>query len=248
MNRRLPTLALLAATLATPALAAPPDPVVAEVGAARVTQSQLYRPLADAYGLNVLLSLLRLDLARQEAATQNVTVADADVRAERDRTVRQLFAQAGVPDAQKVSPDEYDSLLKQFLAQQRTSEVEFDLAMRTNAILRKLVTPRVAGTLTDDQLRQAFNAKYGETVRVRHVALGNLQEAGRAQQMLKDGTPFADVARQMSRNPRTGARWGARSRRSAARTPACPRSSSRPPSPCGRARCPTRCRPTGSIT
>ena len=203
MTRARRLAALVAVLLPAPLAAAPPDPVVAEVGSARVTQSELYRPLVDAHGLNMMLSLVRLDLAQQEADRAGVAVTDADVRVERDRTVRQLFTQAGVPESEQVRPDEYDALLRQFLDQQKTSEAEFDLAMRTNAILRKLVAPQVGGALTEEQLRQAFNARYGETVRVRHVAVANLQEVAAAQKLLRDGTPFADVARQMSQNPRT---------------------------------------------
>ena len=66
----------------------------------------------------------------------------------------------------------------------------------------------VQGRLTDKDLRTAFNARYGETVKVRHIALQNLQQVAEAQRRLKAGEPFEQVAKSMSLNKATGPQGG----------------------------------------
>lgn len=200
MNR-LKKLALLAlaATVPSAALAQsnpPPDDVVAKIGPVQVTRQELYRPLVDAYGLNLLLSLVRLDMARHEAQVRGIAVTPADVAAERKQTLAKMF--------EKAKPEDYEAYLKQFLDQQHLTASEFDMVLETNAYLRKLAAPMVQGRLTEDDLRTAFNARYGETVKVRHVALQNMQQVAEAQRRLKAGEPFEQVAKGMSLNKSTG--------------------------------------------
>ncbi len=199
----------LAATPLLPAVARaqsnaqsdPPDnAVVAQIGPVKVTRQELYQPLVDAYGLNLLLSLVRLDMAEHEAQQRGMTVSPQDISDERTLTLAKMFAQA--------KPEDYEAYLKQFLEQQHLTGAEFDLVLKTNAYLRKLAAPMVQGRLTEDDLRTAFNARYGETVKVRHIALQNLQQVAEAQRRLKAGESFADLARAMSLNKVTGPQGG----------------------------------------
>ena len=193
-----PALLALAALMLPAAAFAQTDggDVVAEVGSVKVTRDELYRPLVQAHGLDLLMSLVRLDMVEQEAAARNITVTAQDVADERAKTLSKMF--------EKAKPADYDEYLKQFLEQQHLSAEEFDLVLQTNAYLRKIAAPMVAGRLTDAELKIAFNARYGETVRVRHIALRNLQQVAEAQRRLNAGESFADVAKAMSINPATG--------------------------------------------
>jgi parvulin-like peptidyl-prolyl isomerase len=177
-----------------------PKDVAATVDGRPITMERLTAPLIEAYGLNVLLNLVRLELAQQAAEEARVTVSEDDVAAERDRTLAKMFQ-----DAEKA---DYDKLFEQFLTQQRISRTEFDIVLRTNAHLRKVAEPLLAGKITDQSLEEAFRTLYGEKVRVRHIQGSNLQEIGEAKRRLDEGQPFEQVARQLSRNARTRAAGG----------------------------------------
>jgi parvulin-like peptidyl-prolyl isomerase len=202
-----------------------PDVVVATVDGDVITMEQLRVPLFKAYGLNVLLHLVQLDLAKRDAAKMGVTIIPQDVTRERDWTVAQMFQgaddklQTDLDDAiakkdtkradelrQQIS-QQNRRLLEQFLSQQHISEPEFDLVMQANAYLRKVATAQMP-KITEENLKEAWKAQYGEKVVIRHIQLANLQEVAQAKAKLKAGEPFEQVAREMSRNERTRALGG----------------------------------------
>jgi len=80
-----------------------PDGVVANVGPAKVTSAQLQKALNEAYGLNFTLNLIQLEIARQNAINQNVTVTPADVEKEREQTVEKMFEQSNEKLVDKAS-------------------------------------------------------------------------------------------------------------------------------------------------
>lgn len=176
------------------------DPVVARINARPITLSQIQPTLIEGYGLNVLLNIVQLDLAKQEAARAKVTASEEDFQRERDLTLSRLF-----PDAEKA---DYEQLFDQFLQQQRVTRAEFDLVLHTNAYLRKVAEPMVKDKITEEALQEAFRQLYGETVQVRHIQLTNLQEVLEAKRRLAGGEPFEKVAVEMSRNARTAGLGG----------------------------------------
>jgi parvulin-like peptidyl-prolyl isomerase len=103
---------------------------------------------------------------------------------------------------------DHDALFEQFLQQQRSSRSEFDIVMAVNANLRKVAEPMLAGKISDENLKQAFGTMYGEKVQVRHIQGSNLQEIQDARARIERGEKFEDVARQVSRNPRSAALGG----------------------------------------
>jgi len=172
------------------------DEVLATVGDRKIRFSQIREPLLKGYGLTILLNVVQLELAKAEAERRSLTVAPADVAVETDATTAQMF-----PDAEK---SDYPRLLEQLLQQQRLTRGDFDIAMSTNAYLRKIASSQITQPPSEETLREAFNVLYGETVRVRHIAVSNMQEVATAQQRLAAGVPFDAVARELSRNPKTG--------------------------------------------
>jgi foldase protein PrsA len=210
---------------ASTAPATRPAEVVARVEGDVITLDQLRKPLFKAYGLNVLLHLVQLDLAQRQAAKAGLAITDQDVAQERSWTVAQMFQGADdklktdlddavakkdtkrADELRQAISDQNKRLLDQFLAQQHISEPEFDLVMRANAYLRKVATSQMP-TITEENLKEAWKAQYGEKVVIRHIQLANLQEVAQAKAKLKAGEPFEQVARQMSRNERTRALGG----------------------------------------
>lgn len=168
---------------------------MASVDGAIVTEDQLNAAMHSSYGLDMLLKLVQLEMANQLAAQAKEAIMPDDVARERQITLKQQFA--GQDEA------DYEALLAQFLSQQRVSMAEFDLGIRTNAALRAAVRPIVRANITEEDERRLFGIKYGEKVRVRHIALSNPQEVAEAKRRLASGVPFDQVAREMSRSPRT---------------------------------------------
>lgn len=172
------------------------DEVIATVGGRDIRFSQIREPLLRGYGLTVLLNVVQLELAKAEAEKRGLKVTPEDITAETNATLNQMF-----PDADKT---EYPRLLEQLLQTQRLTRGDFDMAMTVNAYLRAIAKSVMNTPPSDATLREAFNVLYGETVKVRHIAVSNMQEVSEAQKRLAAGVPFDAVARELSRNPKTG--------------------------------------------
>lgn len=211
--------------LTPPSTAASPSEVAATIHDQPITLAQVQKPLLQAYGLNVLLNLARLDLARQETAKAGLIVSPEEIQKEYDLWIGKLFgdtqskikAQLEEAEAKKDEKQaaelredlrrENETLLDQFLTQRRISRPEFMLVIETDAYLRKLAE-RQMPTLTEKNLEDGWRAQYGEKVVVRHIQLTNMQEVAAAKAKLAAGEPFAEVAREMSTNTRTRALGG----------------------------------------
>ncbi len=220
MNRELPAIFAILLVLqachseAPPALesaqtAAPTfdDEVVATVRGDKITRKDLEPVLEEAYGLNALLTLVQLDLVEQEAAKQGIIVTPADVVNERAITMKNLVRQTQALDSNgqptteptdNLDPDQQNQLLDQLLQQQHVSRAEFSVILEVNAYLRKLAEPAVNAKLTDNAVRQLFNAMYGEKVLVHYIVCNNMAEAGEVHHDLAIGKSFEDVARARS--------------------------------------------------
>ena len=176
------------------------DRVIAQIPGSTITLGQLDRPLIEGYGLNLLLNMVQLELAKQDAQRQGIVVSQQDIDTEREQTMARLFK-----DADK---SEYDQLFDQFLQQQRISRPEFEIVMETNAYLRKIAEPQLKGKVTEENVKEAFNQMYGETVQVRHIQCANMTEILEAKRRLAEGQTFERVAQDVSRNQRTAALGG----------------------------------------
>ncbi len=218
------TIVAVGGFLSGAALAAPPTsgPVLARAGEIQVTLDQLERPLLEAYGLNILLNLTQLELVKNMVAKTHVTVTPDDIARERQMTIENMFTDSNRKmtdkietlraknqdaEAQKLMAEMHkdnEKAFDQFLADKHIGKADFDIVNETNAYLRKLAEPLVKGKITDQQLKDAFGALYGEKVKCRHIQCANLQEIQEAKRRLGAGDPFAKVAMEMSRNPSTG--------------------------------------------
>src|SRR5690606_29207278 len=109
---------------------------------------------------------------------------------------------------QDASPADHESLLEQFLATQKATRVEFDLAIRARAHMRKTAEPLLREQLTEPRVREHFNAMYGERVKVRFIQVANMHEVAEARRRIDAGEAFEQVAREMSRNAETAQSGG----------------------------------------
>src|ERR1700722_17539668 len=97
------------------------DDVIATVRGDRITRKDLEPVLEEGYGLNVLLTLVQLDLVEQEAAKQGEVVTPVDVASERTITMNNLVRatqemdSSGQPTTEptdNLSADQQDQLLE----------------------------------------------------------------------------------------------------------------------------------------
>ena len=215
----------------------PPDPVrrggvwaddriIARINGEPITMGQFLRPLVEAHGLQMLVGLVQLELAKQDARAASTHVLPEDVRRERELTLEKMFADADKKEqdqleqaerkgqaekAQKLRQqirDDREQLLTQYLQNKNFTATEFDLKIQINAYLRKQAEQLLRGKLTDEMVQKEFGVEYGETVQVRYIQLDNEREVGEARRRLAAGEEFGAVARLMSRNARAAAMDG----------------------------------------
>ncbi len=192
---------------------------VAMVNGEPLTMGQLVKPLMEAHGLTILLNLVQLELARQDAARFHIVVTSKDFEDERRLTMDRLFKGSDSPklvddldkavaekreaDAAKIR-DEINSdrkeYLEQFLANQHLDPVEFEIVLQINAYLRRIAEPQMAGKINNQAVHNAFGQMFGEKVHVHYIELANMNEVGDAKRRLANGDSFEEVARDMSRN------------------------------------------------
>jgi parvulin-like peptidyl-prolyl isomerase len=200
------------------------DKIVAKISYANapqrvITMGQLMKPLIESHGLDTLLLLVQLDIAKQYAEDLRVTLSPQEIAAERDATLGKLFEQqdADNDDAiekakklnkpakeierlQKKKQDDRNDLLQNFLEKQRISPTELDIILETNAWIRKMAEPDVQAQITDAMLQERFKIRFNERVKVRHIELTNMRDAAEARRRLAAGEPFVQVVREMSKN------------------------------------------------
>ncbi len=174
-----------------------------ESGAVALDRDRFVRFLIDTRGLDALLNLMQLELAKEQARRAEIEVTPADVEAEFQRTLDEAFA--GVEDLEEY---ERDDLLEQLLARQQLSRAEFDLIIETNAYLKAIAGPTVRGVLTDEMLRDAFSARYGEQAKVRVIGQQAIGDFGRIRQRLDAGESFEALARELNVEPDLRANGG----------------------------------------
>lgn len=165
--------------------------VVASVPGVTISRAELDEFIYRIYGVNALDDLAELGLARAALEKTGKRLEPADVEAERTVTFGQMFADA--------KPADYPTLIEQFLTRSHLTRAEFEVKIiQTNACLRKLIAPQIAGAIKDEVVFKAFEQLYGENRRIADITLTNLAEAQTARQRVASGQAFGMVAREMS--------------------------------------------------
>ncbi|HSH96497.1 MAG TPA: peptidylprolyl isomerase [Roseimicrobium sp.] len=225
-----PTASRTELTATGPDAAYAPERIIATISDGRfqrhVTMDQILKPLIEAHGLNTLLVVVQLELAKGLAEKVGIRVTEADVVAERESMLTKLFSENDerlddmIANAEKLKKPELveklkqqklsdrDLLLKQFLEQQRISQSELDLVVSTNLYLRKVAEPQVANQIKEEDVRREFAIRFNEQIKARHIQLKRPQDAAEVYRRLKEGQPFDQVATALSTNPTTATLGG----------------------------------------
>lgn len=169
------------------------DPTaVAVVNGETITKAQLYDRMIDRVGKDAVDELIKETLVTQAAKAANVTVSDAEVKAELDK-IKSNFGS--------------DAEFEMVLAQQGFTLDELNRQIKFHVTLKKLVEPRVADKLTDAALEEHFNANkesyatQKEEVHARHILVETREAAEQVIARIKAGEDFAAVAKEVSTEP-----------------------------------------------
>jgi len=166
--------------------------VMAYVNGKPIPMKRLNDLLLRTHGEALAMQLVASEFVRQAAEAEGVTVTEADVKAERDHTLRQLFGEID-------DPTQLEALLTQMLSQRKYSRLQWDLTIRRNAALSKIASRRVV--ISDEQLREEFGEKYGRKYVIRHIQVESATLAQRVKRLAEaKGADFAALARKYSKN------------------------------------------------
>jgi hypothetical protein len=202
---------------ATPA---PESPIVARINGQDITRDDFLKPLIEAHGLQILMGLVQLDMAKYECNAAHLTVTPGDIRREEDLSLEKMFKDSDTKEqdllfdverkgdtaeAEKIRKqihEDREALLSQYLEKQNFSRTEFMLKMEINTYLHKLAQKELAGKVTDEMVEKEFGIEFGETAEVSFIQVANNLDAVEAMRRIKSGEDFAKVAREMSQNKR----------------------------------------------
>ena len=170
--------------------------VMAIVNGRKISMDQLHAILVDGYGLTIAQHILRTEIVRQAAASKGISVTDKEISAEHERALRLTFSMAN-------SDAERQQMLNQLLVSRNVTYSTWQLIMRRNALLRKMI-----GTdfeVPDVAVRAAFDKRHGRMVVVSHIETKS-HSLAKLVKSLSAARDFAALAREYSVNPtgRTG--------------------------------------------
>ena len=164
--------------------------VMAYVNGSPVYMNRLYGLLVLADGMRMAQHVVACELVDQAAADRKLSVREAEVQAEHETTLERMFPD--VPQA-----DQRERLLDQLLVRRVIPLRQWRESMRRNVLLGKLSADQVA--VTDQELTEAYEDKYGRKVIVRHIQSANSQEAEEVLDRIRQGADFAELAKKVSK-------------------------------------------------
>jgi len=183
--------------------------VVATVNGVDLTRDQLAGLTIAVYGRQTLQRLVSHELIRQEAVKQGVTVTAQEIEELTRRRVSEQVAMMGRQLGFKNA--------EQHAAHLKSLGMSLDqLKEDARVMLRPLVGPELLSrkmiaesvTITDDDVREEFNRRFGPRVRLLQIVLEKREEAEAVIDKLKTGADFSSLAADLSRDRVSAQRGG----------------------------------------
>ena len=190
-------LPLLAAAPAQPTRS-PAERPVAVVGERTIGWSELAPLLAEASGAQILEEYALGQVLKEECGKRSITIGRDQITAERTLLTAMLAKSARVPSA------EGEGLLAKVRHTRGLGDLRFKGLLERNAALRAMVRAGVGDPpifISEEDLTTAYELKYGARVRARLILVNTQEAANAAAAKLKSGTPFGEVAGEVSLDP-----------------------------------------------
>ena len=178
--------------------------VAAMINGQPITIRQLAEECITRHGTTVLDGEINRLLLTQELKRKHKVVEETDLTDEVARAAETygFFNKDGSPDIERWTKTVTEN-----------DKVTYDLYLRDavwpTAALKKIVGGKIA--ITEDDLKKAFEANYGERVEVLAIVLGNQRQAQQVWEQARDiprDNFFGDLAQQYSIEPASKANFG----------------------------------------
>ncbi len=158
--------------------------IMARVNGRAITNQQLYNMLLDRSGYRLSRQIICNELVKQMAAEKKVTITDADIAAEHNRTIEQMAP--GVKTA-----NEKEQLLIQLMQSRSITRRTWNMIMWRNAVLRKLVSHDI--NIPADTIQKQFDREHGRRVVVREVAAKSIEIARLVKDLAENKADFIEL-------------------------------------------------------
>jgi len=163
---------------------------VAVVNGHEVDAKKFNDILIRAAGYKVFLAVLDWDLVEQACDQAGIHTDTPDFQKNLQAEYDRVLTQVGAGDVPK---EERGKVLQAIMQRQGLSEVEFQLSMLKLAGLRALSHGHI--DVTDQEVKNQFDADYGEKVQVRIIQVKSLTEAAQLREAIeKDKKDPTDAA------------------------------------------------------
>ncbi len=179
---------------------------IAIVNGRPIPRQQMLELLIRTHGMTVLGQLIALELVRQTAESEGISITPADIQDEYNRALMQISSPVPASTQPSLGKEAREAMLAQILLRRGLTREEFNLAMERRAYLRKIAEKRLK--IDQDMLRAQYEMMYDERVQIRHIQLSSWRDVSKVQRLLQGGMDFAEVAKVHSTNAATAQRGG----------------------------------------
>jgi len=171
---------------------------IVRVNGRPISRNRLFDLLIQSRGAEVVEQLIAYESAMALAQEKGLSINDSDVAYERRLAAERVWNPLAPFTTEPLDDQAAQALLQSVLDSKNISPAEFDLVLRRNALLRKIVEHDEA--FSEAQYEEEFQRAYGERVRVRHIQLATPAEVARIQEQLDAGVSFESLASKYSAN------------------------------------------------
>jgi foldase protein PrsA len=151
--------------------------------------SELQPLLIETAGGEVLAELVLDEQIAREMKRRDLTLSEQEIAAERELLLTQYS-----PD-----PDQARRLLDEVLRRRRMGPRRFEISLRQNAALRKLVADQV--NVTDEMVRREYEQRLAVQSVCRLILVPSLRQAHEVLRRLAAGESFTELAIALSTDP-----------------------------------------------
>ncbi|MHC4997294.1 MAG: foldase protein PrsA [Planctomycetota bacterium] len=160
--------------------------MVAVINGETVAWGAVRQMLVEASGGQVLSEWVLSFAVEKELRRLGLSIRDADVAREKSLLLAQLAD----------DPDQAALLLERLRSERGLGDRRFELQLRRNAGLRKLIADEVE--VTDEMIAAEYGRQHGPTTSVRMILVERLTDAQVVKNRLSQGESFMDLALEMS--------------------------------------------------
>lgn len=160
---------------------------LAIVNGIELTAADIFDPLAEAAGAQVLRERVLDVLLAHELKTRGLSVTPADLEAEAAKVRDSLRAAGGLDAAQT------EEVLERTRRERGLGDARYNAQLNRSAGLRKLVAPSIE--ITPEELDQAFAIAHGPATRLRVVLVASAERA----RLVADAVREAEASRRVDR-------------------------------------------------